>query len=305
MRSRGRYALKPVRSNCLVLVHRPRSLRGFASRRLAGVLTLTGETLSTELVRAPNRVPTLPDPDRIRAIAAILFSGGMCNKHMNKIDALAARIIAGYEVGLSPVQSVNWIAVINGRAVIWGDAALALVRASGILEGDITERYEGEGDDRVAVCITKRKGATEPRETRFSVADAKKADLWNKEGPWTQYPERQLMWRARGWNLRDNFNDVLCGLGIAEEELDVPVKVVAVKADLPATLPPSRSSLTTVNRTTSFRVGSSFCIPTTTRQMMTRPASGKGMRCKSALVEMRSGASAAFARFALALSANV
>lgn len=177
------------------------------------------------------------DPERVMAVARILYSGGMCNKHMNRPEALAARIIAGLEVGLSAVQSVNWIAVINGRAVIWGDAALALVRASGVLDGDITERFEGEGDDRVAVCVTKRKSAAEPRETRFSVADAKKANLWGKEGPWTEYPDRQLMWRARGWNLRDNFNDVLCGLGIAEEELDVPVRVIGAKVDLPATLP--------------------------------------------------------------------
>jgi hypothetical protein len=181
--------------------------------------------------------PELHKTEAVMEIARVLYAGGMRNKHTPNPESVAARIIAGNEVGLSPVQSVNWIAIINGRAVIWGDAALALVRASGILEGDITERYEGEGEERVAVCVTKRKGATEPRETRFSVADAKTAKLWGKEGPWTEYPDRQLMWRARGWNLRDNFNDVLCGLGIAEEELDVPVRVVASKVDLPATRP--------------------------------------------------------------------
>ncbi|QJW94739.1 hypothetical protein [Frigoriglobus tundricola] len=171
------------------------------------------------------------------AIARVLYFGGMQNKSMSKPEHLAARIIAGMEVGLSAVQSVNWIMVVNGRAVIWGDAALALVRASGMLDGDVTEYWEGEGDDRKAVCTTKRKGATSERTTTFSVQDAKTAELWGKDGPWTQYPDRQLMWRARGWNLRDNFNDVLLGLGIAEEELDVPVKVVKVTPDLPAVAP--------------------------------------------------------------------
>ncbi|HEY1192341.1 MAG TPA: hypothetical protein VGE74_32255 [Gemmata sp.] len=185
------------------------------------------------------RYETNPDPEAVLALARILYSGGMNNKHCSRPEAVAARIIAGYEVGLSPVQSVNWIAIINGRAVIWGDAALALVRASGLLDGDVTETIEGEGDERRAVCVTKRKGASASRTTTFSVADAKQAKLWGKEGPWTEYPDRQLMWRARGWNLRDNFNDVLCGLGIAEEELDVPVRVVSVKADpAPVDLPP-------------------------------------------------------------------
>jgi hypothetical protein len=174
-----------------------------------------------------------PDPEQVMGLARILFAGGMCSKHCNKPEAVAARIIAGHELGLSPVQAVNWIAIINGRAVIWGDAALALVRASGLLDGDVTETIEGEGDERRAVCSTKRKGAAVGRVTTFSVADAKLAKLWGKEGPWTEYPDRQLMWRARGWNLRDNFNDVLCGLGIAEEELDVPVRVVGTKADQP------------------------------------------------------------------------
>ena len=190
------------------------------------------------------RPAAVPDAESVMALARVLFTGGMCSKHVNKPEALAARIVAGMEVGLSPVQSVNWIAIINGRAVIWGDAALALVRASGKLDGDIAERWEGEGDERVAVCVTHRKGAAAPRETRFSVADAKKAKLWGKDGPWTEYPDRQLMWRARGWNLRDNFNDVLCGLGIAEEEMDVPVRVVATKVDLPAT-PPATAALAT------------------------------------------------------------
>lgn len=189
--------------------------------------------MSQALVPIERRTPTVADIENVMALARVLYTGGMQNKVMNKPEAVAARIFAGREVGLSDIQSVNWITIINGRAVIWGDAAAALVRVSGKLEGDITERIEGEGDDRVAVCVTKRKGATEPRETKFSVADAKKAQLWTKEGPWTDYPERQLMWRARGWNLRDNFNDVLCGLGIAEEEMDVPVRVVGTKVNLP------------------------------------------------------------------------
>jgi hypothetical protein len=209
-------------------------------------------TLSDPMTLAPmerGRVLTVPEgsmmlaprtplePGRVLELAKLLYDGGMCNKHITKPAQLAARIIAGHEVGLKPVQSVNWIAIMGGRAVIWGDAALALVRTSGMLDGDITETYEGEGDERRAVCVSKRKGAAEPRTTTFSVADAKKAGLWGKQGPWTDYPERQLMWRARGWNLRDNFNEVLCGLGIAEEEMDVPQPVRQL--NVPAPLPPT------------------------------------------------------------------
>jgi hypothetical protein len=73
-----------------------------------------------------------------------------------------------------------------------------------------------------AVCQTSRKGKDANVVARFSVADAKKAGLWGKQGPWTQYPKRMLQLRARGFALRDAFPDVLRGLVTAEEAQDYP-----------------------------------------------------------------------------------
>ena len=71
-----------------------------------------------------------------------------------------------------------------------------------------------------AVCKTSRKGKDANVVARFSVADAKKAGLWGKAGPWSQYPKRMLQLRARGFALRDAFPDVLKGLVTAEEAQD-------------------------------------------------------------------------------------
>jgi hypothetical protein len=125
----------------------------------------------------------------------------------------------GSELGLAPMQSLQNIAVINGRPGVFGDAMPGLCRQSPLCE-DIEERVEGEGDQMVAICIAKRAGK-KPVEARFSVADAKKAGLWGKSGPWTQYPQRMLVWRARSWALRDAFPDVLRGLGQVEELRDM------------------------------------------------------------------------------------
>jgi len=125
----------------------------------------------------------------------------------------------GAEIGLGPTQSLQSIAVVNGRPVIWGDAAKGLVLASPICEY-IAERIEGDGDQMVAICEAKRRGDPQPTVSTFSVADAKKAGLWGKGGPWTQYPKRMLQMRARGFALRDAFPDVLRGLVTAEEAQD-------------------------------------------------------------------------------------
>ena len=128
----------------------------------------------------------------------------------------------GAEIGLTPMQSLQNIACINGRPAIWGDAALALVLGSSACEY-VRERVEGEGDNSVAICEAKRRSQAVPVTARFSVADAKRAGLWGKSGPWTQYPARMLQLRARGFALRDGFPDVLKGLVTTEEAMDYPV----------------------------------------------------------------------------------
>lgn len=149
----------------------------------------------------------------------------------------------GYEIGLQPLQALQNLAVINGRPSIWGDAALALVRGSGLCES-LVERIDGEGDAAIAVCVAKRKGQAEPIIARFSAADARKAGLWGKAGPWTQYPARMLAMRARGFCLRDGFADVLRGVITVEEARDYPAEprdvtpnVVAELDEFAAALP--------------------------------------------------------------------
>lgn len=135
-------------------------------------------------------------------------------------DVMVA-VMQGAEVGLKPLQSLQNIAIINGKPSIYGDAAMALVRRSSACEW-IREEIQGQGQNRVAICTTKRVGEPEPREARFSVADAKQARLWGRSGPWTTYPQRMLQMRARSWCLRDVYADVLQGLYIAEEAADIP-----------------------------------------------------------------------------------
>lgn len=127
----------------------------------------------------------------------------------------------GSEVGLSPMAAIQNIAVINGRPSIWGDSALALVIAHRDYENH-KEYYQGNGDDKIAIMELKRKGH-DTHVVKFSVADAKKARLWGKEGPWSNFPDRMLQQRARGFALRDKFADALRGLNIREEVEDFQI----------------------------------------------------------------------------------
>jgi len=126
----------------------------------------------------------------------------------------------GYQVGLSPEQSMQCIAVINGKPSMWGDEMLALCMAH--KDFDDIEEVPMKNKDGTVIgfsCTVKRRGKS-PKVNEFTLDMAKKAGLLGKIGPWTQYPERMLKVRARGFSLRDAFPDALKGIKLREEVQD-------------------------------------------------------------------------------------
>jgi hypothetical protein len=176
--------------------------------------------------------PIVPqDFDQAWRIGNAISKAGMQPPGLETAEKVTIAILAGMEVGLPPMQAIQSIAIINNRPSIYGDGALALVRASGLLES-MDERLDGQEDAQTATCSVKRRGERNPVVRTFSVADAKKAGLWTRKGPWEHYPQRMLAMRARAFALRDGFADVLRGLGVAEEQADI-VKAAALQPGPP------------------------------------------------------------------------
>lgn len=151
--------------------------------------------------------------------AKMIASSSFCPKDMRgKPGEVLIAVQMGAEVGLSPIQALQNIAVINCRPCIWGDAALALVQSSPYYMSH-REWEENTTDGIVAYCAVTRKGSDEYVKS-FSQKDAEKSGLWKKPGVWQQYPSRMLQMRARGFALRDKFADALKGISIREEVED-------------------------------------------------------------------------------------
>ncbi len=142
----------------------------------------------------------------------------------------------GRSVGLSTMQSILSIAVINGRPTIWGDAIPALLYYHNVLDpsygnGGILERSPDEAwAKQEGECSIMRKGWTTPLIRRFTYADAEKAGLIKRSqggegargvGPWVTYPGRMLQMRARSWAARDACPDIMKGLIGREEAEDI------------------------------------------------------------------------------------
>ena len=160
-----------------------------------------------------------------RFAETVAYSNLVPKNFRKKPQDVMVAVMHGMEIGLQPLQALQNIAVINGKPSIYGDAAIALVRSSPVCEyvREELERGDDASDEEAfrGVCYAKRTGEEEQVRT-FSVADAKRAGLWGRKGPWSDYPQRMLQMRARSWALRDVFADVLAGLYIYEEARDIP-----------------------------------------------------------------------------------
>ena len=93
----------------------------------------------------------------------------------------------------------------------------------------LCEDFQEWFDDQTgtAFCVIRRRGSQHPVQQKFSYQDAQRAGLTSKKGPWTQYPERMLQMRARGFAIRDAFPDVLSGVITREEAEDYPAQKTA------------------------------------------------------------------------------
>lgn len=150
-------------------------------------------------------------------VATALSASKMVPASLDSPEKVMVAIMAGAELGLAPFQSLQSFAIINGKPAIWGDGLMAVVRSQGF---KVKEWLEGDGDNMIARCEVTRPDNGDTAQGEFSVADAKKANLWGKAGPWQNYPKRMLKMRARAFALRDGAADVLRGFQIREEVED-------------------------------------------------------------------------------------
>ncbi len=159
--------------------------------------------------------------DDLWRVSGYISKSGLAPKGIESPEAIFVALELGLELGLPVMSALQNIAVINGRPGVFGDVQLALVRSSGMLE-DYAEREIGDRkDDSWGVECTCKRLNSKFASSRFTVADAKRAGLWGKQGPWSQYPARMMKFRARGFLLRDEFGDVLKGVKSVEELRDM------------------------------------------------------------------------------------
>lgn len=150
-------------------------------------------------------------------LAGALAASGMAPRGIDKPEQIMVAILAGAELGLAPFQSLQSFAVVNNRPTLWGDGLLAVVRGRGVR---VKEWFDNDDEPTKAFCHVTRPDTGEEVERSFSIADAKKANLLGKQGPWQTNQKRMLQMRARAFALRDGCADMLRGIQVREEVED-------------------------------------------------------------------------------------
>lgn len=158
-------------------------------------------------------------------------------------------IMQGMEIGVPPMQSIQLLAMINGRITAHSEAVPGILWAKGF---KLREWFTGTemADDWTAHCeITRPTG--EKIEGSFSVAKAKRAGLWDRnptkelfgktkpnDSAWFRYPDRMLKARALGFAGKDGGADALKGIQVREEAEDMDREMRDVTPEAPEIAPP-------------------------------------------------------------------
>lgn len=194
----------------------------------------TAQPTSTAVATVTERGVALTTYADALTFAQAVCQAGLQPSSMKSPQQVAVAMLAGKEMGMAAMESLQALCVINGKVSQYGDYPLSRCRRSGQVQvfaewyEDDTGRIENTAAGRkrlyaslasgslVAVCRTQRKGE-DSYEDSYGVEDAKKANLLTKAGPWQTDPLRMLRMRARSRVLRAVYSDVMGGLPVAEE----------------------------------------------------------------------------------------
>lgn len=154
--------------------------------------------------------------DDVWRLAKIVIASQLAPKSVRSPEAAMVMIMTGRELGLTAMQSLRSIHVVEGKPLLSADLMLALV-----LRLPACETFAcTETSDLIASFVAKRRGQPETR-LSFSIEQARAAGLAGKDN-WKKYPAAMLRARAIAGLARLVFPDAF--VGVYEENEIAPTQ---------------------------------------------------------------------------------
>lgn len=146
---------------------------------------------------------------QIDHIASRYINSGALPDSINNGAQLSMVLQAGYEAGMTPMESINSYYIVNGKVTIWGDAVIRQLRRAGW-------KIKWEQSDEMMARVTLNKDGESSHTEEYTIEEARNAGLTNK-GPWQKYPKEMLRHKVIGRAVRFTCPEVLNGLYLKEE----------------------------------------------------------------------------------------
>lgn len=165
--------------------------------------------------------------DEVSSLAEVLAKSTLLPDALKgKAPDVVVQILAGQELGLSPMASIRGVHIVQGKPVLSADTMVALVLGSGLCE------YFScvEDTDARVTYETKRKGSPHAQRVSWSVEDTKRAGLNTKDN-WRLYTRQMMKARAKAILARDAYPDVLAGCYEADSG-ELSASTVAPRVEL-------------------------------------------------------------------------
>lgn len=175
--------------------------------------------------------------DDLREIANMTAVSALLPRSLQGKSAdVGVIIMYGADLGLSPMQAIQGIYVVNGRPTLAAQTWLALARRAGH-----KIKVEEHTDEKCTIHIV-RGDTGEEHTSTYTYAEAQAAKLTGKD-VWQQHRKAMLLARAVSSGCRFACPEIALGF-YAEGELDEPEKVTAVRVDqepMPDPIPPAEA----------------------------------------------------------------
>jgi len=180
---------------------------------------------------------------QIQRLAEVVAASGLYG--VRSVDDAMVRMVTGMELGLSCMQSLRGVYVINGKPSL--DASLMMGVC--LSRRDVCDYFVLiESSKTKAVYEAKRHGAPQPVRMEWTIEQARAAKLTGK-GTWEAFPENMLRARCSSNLARAVFPDLVNGLYDPDElepattQQSVVASVVETKVVAPKAAAPEGDSL--------------------------------------------------------------
>lgn len=148
------------------------------------------------------------------ALAEVFVKSGMFPDLKTQCQAVV-KIIAGREYGLTPLQAVTELYMVNGRVAMSAKLIAAAIKKSGKYDYHI-EKMDNE-ECAISFFEVTQEAKVKIGESSFTIKDAAKAGIVNK-AVWQNYPKQMLFARAISMGGRTFCPDIITAYTPEEAE---------------------------------------------------------------------------------------